>query len=75
MDLDKLIRELRERRNGLSRAIAFLEDLQPNRRSDPGLPAAIGARGRTSMPPEERQEVLRSLKRYWAARRKRQPRQ
>jgi len=68
MDLQKTIQELQFRKQQLERTIAELERLQ---KREGGDRAAVQAkrRGRKSMGPEERQEVSRRMKPYWATRR------
>ena len=69
MDLQKTIAELRARRDQLERIIAQLEELQ----SSDAAPGARSQkrRGRKFMGPEEREEVSRRMKTYWANRSKR----
>lgn len=66
MDLTKAIRELYEEKKRLDEVIARLEAILEG-----GLPRA-GAprrRGRAGMSPQERLEVSRRMKEYWARRR------
>ena len=69
MDLYKTIAELRARRDQLERIIAQLEELRSSD-SDPGS-HGTKRRGRKFMGPEERAEVSRRMKQYWASRAKR----
>jgi hypothetical protein len=62
MDLYKTIQDLREERERIDRLIANLEGRQPKSR-----------RGRKSMGDDEKQEVSRRMKAYWAARRMQPP--
>lgn len=69
MDLQKTIQELQFQKQQLERTIAELEQLQTG---DGGSRVAVPAKrhGRKSMGPEERQDVSRRMKGYWARRRK-----
>ena len=70
MDLYRLIQDLNEEKRKLERVIASIEELQ--RATGGDIPAAPdnGKRpGRRSMNPEERQEVSKRMKKYWASRR------
>ncbi|MBV6434051.1 MAG: hypothetical protein IANPNBLG_04293 [Bryobacteraceae bacterium] len=74
MDLFKAIRELYEEKQRIDEVIAHLEFLSanrtvPGRLADAGPPPA-SRRGRKSMGAEERLEVSRRMKDYWARRRK-----
>jgi len=69
MDLYQAIRQLRFRRQQVERAIALLEELSKDD-SDKGI-IMRPRRGRTSMGPEERSEVSKRMKTYWASRRQR----
>jgi hypothetical protein len=69
MDLYKTIAELRARRDQLERIIGQLEELRSSD-SPPG-PHGLKRRGRKFMGPEERAEVSRRMKQYWAKRAKR----
>jgi hypothetical protein len=63
----KLISELREREQKLSRAIAELQAvISP--REDGEVPFLKSRRGRKSMGTAERLEVSRRMKQYWARR-------
>jgi len=74
MDLFKAIQELYEEKQRIDEVIAHLESLSANRAGLgelPGAPLAIRhRRGRKSMGAEERLEVSRRMKDYWAKRRK-----
>lgn len=67
MDLELILKQLYEERELLSEAIRTIEEMV----ASSGEYAKPGAkrRGRKHMPPEERQEVSRRMKKYWAARR------
>ena len=70
MNVENLIRDLYSQKEKLVQAIALLEELAVCRHG-----AAPGAerserRGRKSMGADERREVSRRMKKYWAARRK-----
>ena len=69
MDLYKTISDLRARKDQLERIISQLEEL----RSGESYSGTRGAkrRGRKFMGPEERAEVSRRMKQYWASRAKR----
>jgi hypothetical protein len=69
MDLNKAIRELYEEKKLLDQVIVSLETLLEVEQSKD---AATGAkrRGRKGMSEEERLEVSKRMKEYWAARRK-----
>jgi hypothetical protein len=69
MDLYKTISELRARRDQLERIIAQLEELRSGE-SNSGSRSAK-RRGRKFMGPDERAEVSRRMKQYWANRAKR----
>jgi hypothetical protein len=62
MDINKILRELRDEKKRVDRAIMRLE----KRMADLG---ARPRRGRRSMSPEERLEVSRRILAYWAKRR------
>ena len=77
MDLYRALQDLYAEKEKLERAIESLEQLQ---RAELGAQPAhpnTKRRGRKSMSSEEREEVSRRMKRYWAARRnaKREPKQ
>ena len=67
MDLDETIRQLKIQKHKLDRAIAELEKLQTTGTFDDL--AKVTRRGRKVMSPEERQQVSKRMKRYWARRR------
>ncbi len=67
MDFENILQELYQERKLLSEAIRVVEEMIA--KAEPGRNARK-RRGRKSMPIEERQEVSRRMKRYWAARRK-----
>ena len=67
MDLNKIIRELRDERSKLDRILSSLEQLTSSVNSVATVP---GSRfGRRPMAPEAREEISRRMKRYWASRR------
>ena len=68
MDLDKTIEELRIQKEKIEHAAALLEDLMMSYTTTG--PAAVKRRGRKQMGPEERLEVSKRMKRYWANRSK-----
>jgi hypothetical protein len=70
MDLYKALQELYAEKAKLERAIASLEELQRIGAGVPGTPQAAKRRGRKSMNPEEREEVSRRMRKYWANRRR-----
>ena len=67
MDLRTTIEELRAEVEKIERAIKGLERLQ---NSDVGAGAVAKGRGRKSMGQEERSEVSKRMRQYWANRRK-----
>jgi phytoene/squalene synthetase len=70
MDLDRMIRELRERRRYLDRVIAALEQLARLTFSQTTLAKPEpGRRGRKFMTNEERRAVSERMKKYWTTRR------
>jgi hypothetical protein len=73
MDLYKALQDLYAEKEKLERAIASLEELQRIGAGLPGLLPAGKRRGRKSMSAEERVEVSRRMRKYWAARRKQKP--
>jgi len=74
MDIYKALQDLYAEKAKLERAIASLEELQRlGAGSVPGLPPAGKRRGRKSMNAEEREEVSRRMRKYWANRRKQKP--
>ncbi len=72
MDLYKALQDLYAEKEKLERAIASLEELQRIGAGLPGLSQTGKRRGRKSMSAEERVEVSKRMRRYWAARRKQQ---
>jgi hypothetical protein len=68
MDLQKTIQELQFRKQQLDRTIAELEQLQKREGGD-RVAVQAKRRGRKSMGPEERQDVSRRMRHYWATRR------
>jgi len=70
MDYHKVIRDLYADKQKLDRVIAELERLQSDESGAAAQPRS--SRGRKFMAAEERQEVSRRMKKYWAARRKQQ---
>lgn len=74
MDLQKVLRELYEEKKRLEEVIASLEALQVSggARSNESDLAGDHAkrRGRKNMGPEERLKVSQRMKKYWAAKRK-----
>lgn len=67
----RALNELYAQKQKLERVIASLEELRLPGGDTPSQPAATKRRGRKMMGLEERQEVSRRMKRYWASRRKR----
>ncbi len=70
MDLEKIIKELVHEKKALDQTIALLEEMM----ATGGAPAPKGRRGRKSMGAEERQEVSKRMKKYWASRRSKRAR-
>ena len=70
MQLEHYLRELRDRREKLCRAITALEELTKTEAQDRGE-VVTPKRGRKSMGPDERRQVSERMKQYWASRRKR----
>ena len=68
MDLRKTIEALKEERQRIERVLVELERLYA---ADAGAPAGIPRkrRGRKSMGTEERQDVSKRMRQYWAKRR------
>ncbi len=66
MDLNKIIRELRDERDKLEQIVNSLEQLQITAKQKP---ETMAKRGRRSMDSEARSEVSERMKRYWAERR------
>jgi len=73
MDLYKALQDLYAEKEKLERAIASLEELQRMGGTLPDVPVPGKRRGRKSMSPEERAEVSRRMRRYWAGQRKPRP--
>ncbi len=68
MDVDKTIGQLREEKDRLDRAITRLEkQLAAEAARAPAVPKR---RGRKSMSPQDRLEVSKRMRAYWAAHRK-----
>ena len=72
MDLYKALQDLYAEKEKLERAIASLEELQ-RVGGMTNLPQLGKRRGRKSMNAEERQEVSKRMRKYWASRRKQKP--
>lgn len=71
MDLLKAIRELYDEKRRIEQVIAHLEALSVQRVGAPTeVPVAPRRRGRKGMTEDEREEVSRRMKEYWANRRK-----
>lgn len=68
MDFEQILGQLHGERELLSEAIKTLEEMAALSGNSGKAPAK--RRGRKSMPPHEREEVSRRMKKYWAARRK-----
>jgi hypothetical protein len=72
MDIYRIIQDLVEERNRVDRIIASLEEMAGS-----GKTSTSGTgrnhRGRKSMDAKGRKEVSERMKRYWANRRKEQP--
>jgi 23S rRNA maturation-related 3'-5' exoribonuclease YhaM len=73
MDLTEAIQQLKLEKKRIERAIEQLEKLQSSHVSDVGG-SVKNTRGRKSMADEERREVSKRMKRYWAKRREPEPR-
>jgi len=73
MDLHKALQDLYAEKEKLERAIASLEELQRTASSLPGALPTPKRRGRKSMNQVERKEVSERMKKYWAGRRRREP--
>jgi len=69
MDLRETIRLLKIEKEKIERAIAAMENFLASGQNDPVRNKP--GRGRKSMPPEERLEVSKRMKKYWESRRKR----
>jgi hypothetical protein len=65
MQLTDMIRDLRREKQQLDQIIALFENLQTNRH----IPKAAGGRGRKFMTTQQRREVSKRMKEYWAKRR------
>lgn len=72
MDLYKALQDLYAEKEKLERAIASLEELQ-RVGGMTGMSQLGKRRGRKSMDPEEREEVSKRMRKYWASRRKQKP--
>ena len=72
MNFEKLIRDLYSQKEKLVQAIALLEELAVTRHGPSPLADRLERRGRKSMGVDERREVSQRMKKYWAARRKRE---
>jgi hypothetical protein len=69
MDLDRMIRELRDRRKYLDRVIAALEQLQRLTLGQATFTKPdTERRGRKFMTDDERREVSERMKKYWSTR-------
>jgi hypothetical protein len=68
MNLYAVIRELHREKQRLDRIIREFESLE--RGAVPALISPARQRGRKSMRAEERREVSRRMRKYWASRRK-----
>jgi len=71
MHLYKALQELYAQKQKLERVIASLEELRLSGSATTTLQPGAKRRGRKTMGLEEREEVSRRMKRYWASRRKR----
>ena len=70
MEFAHIIRKLRQEREKLDEVIKSLRDLQVRQAAQAAIPnAPPKRRGRKSMGANERQEVSRRMKKYWASRR------
>lgn len=70
MDFESLLKNLIRQKELLDRAIALLEDWAA---PTGGFRLEKSRRGRKAMGPEERKEVSRRMKKYWASRRPKRP--
>ena len=70
MDIASTLQELYAEKQKLDRVINALEELQRTSRLHPPSPSSGKRRGRKSMSSEERKEVSKWMKKYWANRRK-----
>ena len=73
MDLQKTIQDLYSEKEKLERVIASLEELQRAASANPLIPGRNKRRGRKSMGAQERREVSERMKKYWAGRRGKTP--
>jgi hypothetical protein len=64
MNLSDLIQELRERKLRIERTIAALETIWES--ADSAQPPKRARRGRKTMPEQERADVSKRMKQYWA---------
>jgi hypothetical protein len=69
MDLSETIRQLENQKQSLELAIANLKKLRDGGGSGLTANRRKSNRGRKSMGHEERQEVSKRMKKYWASRR------
>jgi len=72
VNFEKLIRDLYIQKEKLVQAIALLEELAVYRHGPSPFANPLERRGRKSMGIDERREVSQRMKKYWAARRKRE---
>jgi hypothetical protein len=70
MHLYRALKELYAQKEKLERVIASLEELRVSGSATSLPTASAKRRGRKMMGIEERQEVSKRMKRYWASRRK-----
>ena len=70
MDISKVIEHLYQEKKKLDQAIAVLEELRRTGGQLSDQPRSHRGRGRKSMDQDEREEVSRRMKKYWAGRRK-----
>jgi hypothetical protein len=68
MDYNKIIRELYADKQRLDRVIRELEQLHDAQQTAGTSPPSRDPRGRKSMGAQERKEVSRRMKSYWAKR-------
>ena len=69
MDISKVIEHLYQEKKKLDQAIAVLEELRRTGGQLSDQPRSHRGRGRKSMDQDEREEVSRRMKKYWASRR------
>ena len=69
MNISKAIEYPYQEKKKLEHAIASLEELRRTGGELPGQPRPHISRGRKSMDQDEREEVSRRMKKYWATRR------